>query len=142
MSVLGERIKKLRGGENEMAFGEVVNFIPVLRWKYRGVPWSLKLQGGFFLKTQKSPAFNRASLWESFQLTPPHGGDFFTDIVHHSLKDASLDFVLLQQLVVPFCVILWIVPGDVLLFLFHHGRRLFFFYHLDGNRRFTLRLFP
>lgn len=62
MSVLGERIKKLRGGENEMAFGEVVNFIPVLRWKYRGVPWSLKLQGGFFLKTQKSPAFNRASL--------------------------------------------------------------------------------
>lgn len=62
MSVLGERIKKLRGGENEMAFGGVVNFIPVLRWKYRGVPWSLKLQGGFFLKTQKSPAFNRASL--------------------------------------------------------------------------------
>lgn len=29
--ILGERIKKLRGGENEMAFGEVVNFIPVRR---------------------------------------------------------------------------------------------------------------
>lgn len=85
MSVLGERIKKLRGGENEMAFGEVVNFIPVRKdmvgnsdeKSYFAVEVSGRskepkitdgatvpgeLNCGFFLKTQKSPAFNRASL--------------------------------------------------------------------------------